>query len=341
MVCESHQVYATIVSMSEPRVVVIGGGTGSFVVLSGLKRYTSRITALVSMADDGGSTGQLRDELGALPPGDVRQCLVALSDSPRLRDLFTYRFEEGSLQGHAVGNLFLTALEKMTGSFVEAVEEASKVLAIKGRVEPISLDEVHMTITTSDGMVLNGQFKGAHADFEGALRPQVSLDKEAHINPAARQAILDADLIVIAPGGLYTSLAPALIVNGVQEALHTTKAPLVYICNLVTKPGQTDGFTVSDYASEIERFTTRPLDHVIYNSMLPSETLLQKYAHDNEFPVLYDKEKLEKASYVAHGSGLIAKGITHAVASDPIAEVRSYIRHDPEAVAQQIMNIIK
>ncbi len=327
--------------MSGPRVVVIGGGTGSFVVLSGLKRYTSNITALVSMADDGGSTGQLRDELGALPPGDVRQCLVALSDSPRLRDLFTYRFEEGSLQGHAVGNLFLTALEKMTGSFVEAVEEASRVLAIKGRVEPISLDKIHMTIVTKAGKQLKGQFVGAHADFEGSLRPEVRLDQEAHINPAARQAILAADIIVIAPGGLYTSLAPALIVHGVQDALKEAKAPLIYVSNLVTKPGQTDGFTVSDYAFEIERFTDRYLDHVIYNNTPPSDELLEKYAHDKEYPVAFNEPQMSTAHYQAHGVDLVARKITAATNSDPIAEVRSFIRHDPDKLARQIIAITK
>jgi uncharacterized cofD-like protein len=143
---------------NDVKVVVIGGGTGSFVVLSGLKKYVHNITALVSMADDGGSTGQLRDELGVLPPGDVRQCLVALSDSPKLRDLFNYRFDDGALKGHAFGNLFLTALEKMSGSFVDAVEQASKVLAITGRVEPITLDKTHLTITTPDGKVMKGQF---------------------------------------------------------------------------------------------------------------------------------------------------------------------------------------
>ena len=325
--------------MPAPKIVVIGGGTGSFVVLSGLKKYTPNITALVSMADDGGSTGQLRDELGALPPGDVRQCLVALSDSPRIRDLFTYRFEDGSLKGHALGNLFLSALEKMTGSFVEAVEEASRVLAITGRVEPISLDEIHMTISTSAGKVLKGQFVSAHADFEGAQRPDVTLDHEAHINPAAKHAILDADIVVIAPGGLYTSLAPALIVNGVRDALLETKAPLVYISNLVTKPGQTDDFTVSDYAAEIERFTKRPLDHVIYNDTPPGQTLLDKYAHDREYPVLFDEQTLASAHYTAHGADLVAKKIMSATAGDPIAEVRSFIRHDPDSLAQQIIKL--
>ena len=152
--------------MKGPRVVVIGGGTGSFTILSVLKHYVRDITALVNMSDDGGSTGQLRDELGVLPPGDVRQCLVALSDSPRVRDLFNYRFDEGSLKGHAVGNLFLTALEKMTGSFAEAVEEASSVLNITGQVEPMTLDPVTLSLEYDDGSSLEGQFHVTHADLK-------------------------------------------------------------------------------------------------------------------------------------------------------------------------------
>lgn len=156
------------------KIVVIGGGTGSFTVLTGLKHYVSHITALVNMADDGGSTGILRDELGALPPGDVRQCLVALSDSPKVRDLFNYRFEEGSLKGHAFGNLFLSALEKMTGNFAEGVELASEVLNITGRVEPITLDNVTLCAEGRDGTCVRGEFTIAHHEL--AERPRIWLD---------------------------------------------------------------------------------------------------------------------------------------------------------------------
>lgn len=326
--------------INDLKVVVIGGGTGSFVVLSGLKHYVHNITALVSMADDGGSTGQLRDELGALPPGDVRQCLVALSDSPKLRDLFNYRFEDGSLKGHAFGNLFLTALEKMNGNFADAVEEASELLAITGRVEPITLDETRMTVTTSDGKVMKGQFASAHGDFEGADRPQVSLDTPARINPAAKEAIDEADIVVIAPGALYTSIAPALLVSGVQQALKKTTAKLVYVCNLVTKPGQTDDFTVSDYATEIERFANKKLDYVIYNDVPPTKALLDRYAHQDEYPVGVDKQMLDGAHYQAKGCDLVAKKMWHnGSGSDPIAEVRSFIRHDPDVLAKEIVQL--
>ena len=230
-------------------IVVIGGGTGSFTLLQGLKRYTHNITALVNMADDGGSTGQLRDELGVLPPGDVRQCLVALSDTPKVRDLFNYRFDEGSFKGHAFGNLFLTALEKMTGSFAEAVEMASDVLKITGRVEPITLSNVQLCAEGADGKPITGEYKIAHAEI--ALRPNVWLEPEADANPEATKAILEADMVIIAPGNLYGSLAPARVISGIQEALKTTKAKCVYVANLVTKPGPTDGFSVKDFADEM------------------------------------------------------------------------------------------
>ena len=238
---------------TELKIAVIGGGTGSFTLLSALKDHTSQIAALVNMADDGGSTGQLRDELGALPPGDVRQCLVALSDSPKVRDLFNYRFEEGTLQGHAFGNLFLTALEKMTGSFAEGVDLASEVLNIKGIVEPITLSNVHLAMKDEKGETVHGEFAIADRDFKSS-RPEMWLEPLAEPNPRAIKAIETADIVVIAPGNLYGSLAPALIVPGIGEALERSSAFKVYVCNLVTKPGQTDGFKVSDFADEIERF---------------------------------------------------------------------------------------
>ena len=242
------------------KIVVIGGGTGSFTLLSALKNYTHNLTALVNMVDDGGSTGQLRDELGVLPPGDVRQCLVALSSSPKVRDLFNYRFNEGSMKGHAFGNLFMAALEKMTGSFAEAVELSGEVLNINGRVYPITLDDTRMSMKLSDGTVADGQYAAESLVIPRGERPWLELSPPAMINPRARQAILDADLVVIAPGLLYASLAPALLVRGVTRALSETKAKKVYVCNLINKPQQTEGFTVSDYADEIERFSGVKLD---------------------------------------------------------------------------------
>jgi len=319
--------------------VVIGGGTGSFTLLSGLKHYVSDITALVNMADDGGSTGQLRDELGALPPGDVRQCLVALSDSEKVRELFNYRFAEGTLKGHAFGNLFLTALEKMTGNFAEAVELASQVLNITGRVEPVTMTNVTLCAEGVDGEPVRGEYTIAHKEL--ASRPKIWLEPEAEANPRALSAITDADVVVIAPGNLYGSLAPALAVPGIGDALRETNATCVYVANLVTKPGPTEGFKVHDFADEVERLAGGDfLDYVIYNTSAPSEQLLERYAHDGEYGVGLDKDEMVQRHWEAKGARIIANAAWDGEqASDPLAHSRSFIRHDSDAVARQLMRI--
>jgi len=321
-------------------IVVIGGGTGSFGLLSRLKDYTTNITALVNMVDDGGSTGVLRDELGVLPPGDVRQCLVALSSSPSVRDLFNYRFDDGPMGGHAFGNLFLSALEKMTGSFAEAVETASEVLNIVGHVYPMTLDNIKLVARLADGREICGEDNIGNTAFGKGNRPELSLDPVAKINPKARQAILEADLIVIAPGNLYRSLGPALIVNGVSESLKETSAKKVYVCNLVTKYGQTDDFMVDDFASEIERFMGVPLDYVLYNNYRPGNDLIKKYALKNEFLVEWDEEKLSKKHYKASGRRMIADKIwRNPNKNDPLKSTRSLIRHNFDRVSRELMRI--
>ena len=325
-------------------VVVIGGGTGSFVLLSGLKHYTSRLTAVVNMADDGSSTGVLRDELGVLPPGDVRRCLVALSRSPDvLRELFEYRFDDGVLKGHAFGNLFLAALERMTGSFSEAVETASEVLSVRGRVVPATLDNVRLKLSWPDRqLVLHGErvidLEAFRYDPRDAT---VSLVPAARPNPEALSAIVAADLVVIAPGDLYTSLGPILVVDGFKEALQRTTAKVVYVCNLVTKRGQTDGFDVNTHAAEIERFAGAPiLDQVLYNINKPPNELLERYAKEGEYWVEADRTKLDKTHYIATGGDFLSMSEpTRETTGDPLAGRRSFIRHDPDAIAQKLMNI--
>ncbi|MDR0957483.1 MAG: YvcK family protein [Candidatus Nomurabacteria bacterium] len=326
-------------------VVVIGGGTGSFTIMSGLKKYVRDITALVSMADDGGSTGQLRDELGVLPTGDVRQCLVALSESPKVRDLFNYRFESGSMTGHAFGNLFLAALEKMTGSFAEAVDLAGEVLRIDGRVVPTTLDSVELVVQDGDKTII-GESNMSEYRFSADTKPQISVRKKngdgnVQVNPVAIQAIEEADLVVIAPGNLYRSIAPALTVSGMGEALQKTSARKIYVANLVNKPGQTDDFAVHDLAGEIERVAGGEfLNYVVYNVHQPSKKMLEKYAAEGELPVEIDAAALKSAHYKAKGAELLAGEIWHNPnAKDPIASQRTLIRHDPDAVARAIMKI--
>ena len=326
---------------NEIKIAVIGGGTGSFTMLSALKEYTSQIAAIVSMADDGGSTGVLRDELGTLPPGDVRQCLVALSDSPKIRDLFDYRFEEGTFKGHSFGNLLLTALEKVTGDFSEAVETASDILRVNGVVIPATLDNVRLKMEWAEtSVILHGE-RVIDAEFfkHDPRKASISLVPDAKVNPTALVAIEQADIVVIAPGDLYTSLGPLLVIDGIGQALSKTKALKVYVSNLVSKQGQTDGFTVSDHAAEIERFAGTPfLDYVIYNDEVPSVEVAARYKEEGGYVTEVDKETLQKAHYKTLSGNFLGK-MAKAHKGDSIPVTRSLIRHDTSAVAKSILEI--
>jgi uncharacterized cofD-like protein len=324
--------------------VVIGGGTGSFSVLSGLKYSLSDIVALVSMADDGGSSGLLRDDMGVLPPGDVRKCLVALSDAPlELRNLFNYRYESGALQGHSFGNIFLSTVEKMTNNFAEAVRITSDILRIHGQVVPITLNDVRLVITWPDGTSVHGESAIDTMHFaQGNSKPMLHLDPVATLNPAAEAALLRADIIVIAPGDLYTSIGALLAVPGVKEVIARASAKLVYVSNLVSKPGHTDGFTVADHANEITRFLggARQLDYVIYNTAALPTHLVDKYSREGEVPVLSNVQELQAAPYTAIGADLVSSHAADTQAGDPLKASRSYIRHDSHALAKVIENLI-
>lgn len=326
---------------TKPKITLIGGGTGSYTLLQALKNLPADITALVNMADDGGSTGVLRDEMGVLPPGDVRQCLVALSDaSQELRDLFTFRFPESNLlAGHSFGNIFLSAVELMTQNFEDGVRLAGDILQIKGRVLPITLDNCQLVMTTSQGTVI-GQRAIELSTIAPKTLPKLSFTTPPSILPDAHSAIMAADLVVIAPGNLYASLAPALIVPGVAAALQATKAKVAFVCNLVNKPNHTADFAVHDYAQEIERLTASGvLDYVFYNTDQPSAKLLQKYALEAEYPVLFNREVLAKANYIAVGGAFFSHQPMRRNANDNLI-VRSLIRHDAEAVVDAIAKLL-
>jgi uncharacterized cofD-like protein len=326
---------------NEIKITVIGGGTGSFTLLSALKKHTRQLAAVVNMADDGGSTGVLRDELGALPPGDVRQCLVALSDSPKIRDLFNYRFDEGTFQGHAFGNLLLTALEKMTGNFTEAVETASEILRVNGVVIPATLDNVRLKMEWPEAStILHGE-RVIDADFFNfdPRRANLSLSPAASANPTALAAIEQADLIVVAPGDLYTSLGPLLVIDGVGEALQKTKATVMYVSNLVTKQGQTAGFCVSDHAAEIERFIGgEALDYVLYNKQVPTKELARRYKEENAYLVPVDQDVLATKKYAAVGGDFLG-AVAEGHSNDVLPVTRSLIRHDSEAIARAVIEL--
>jgi uncharacterized cofD-like protein len=328
-----------------PRIVVIGGGTGSFTVLRALKDHACELTAIVNMIDDAGSSGLLRDELGVLPPGDIRQSLVALSTaSSELRDLFNYRFPEGTFGGHAFGNLFITALEKMTGSIGQAVRVAGEVLSIRGRVIPASTDDVRLALKTADGRTIHGEDRIGEGPASDQLfikgRPHhLYLEPQAHLNPEAQAAISAADLIVIAPGKLYSSILPSFLVSGMPEALRQSPAKIAYICNLMTRPNQTAGFTVTDFAAEVEHYAGGPiLDFVIYNTMRPTTELLERYTLEGELPVEYDPTNLSRQHYQAVGQPLISQQPFAQAKHDTLLK-RTLIRHDSAKLAQTIMNL--
>ena len=316
--------------------VTIGGGTGQFTLLSGLKKYPVRLTSIVSMADDGGSTGMLRDELGVLPPGDVRQCLVALSEADGImRDLFNYRYDNGGLKGHNFGNIFLSSLEKITGSFEEAVRVAGLVLAIRGEVMPVTPAKV--TLVCGKEKVLQGQYAIEQARIEPE-RASIRLEPESYANPKAVAAIESADCIVLGTGNLYCSIIPMLLVRGIPEALGRSGAKVVYYCNLMTKAGHYAGFNVLDFVGEIERYIGKGrVDFVTYNNHLPEKELVERYALEGEFPVAVGdiEEEFADVSFRPLPADLVSRASFVRKEGDPIK--RSLIRHNPDALAALII----
>ncbi|MFZ2187417.1 MAG: gluconeogenesis factor YvcK family protein [Candidatus Moraniibacteriota bacterium] len=324
------------------KVVTIGGGTGSFALLSGLKKYPIELSAIVSMADDGGSTGILRDELGVLPPGDVRQCLVALSDSPlMLRELMNYRFEEGGLSGHSFGNLFLSALEKVTGSFALGVAEAAKILNVKGEVIPVTNTDTHLFIQLKNDGLLQGENEINHNfEIQKYGVEKMYLLPQAIANPRAIEKILAADLIVIGPGNHYCSILPNLLVNGIPEAIRKSKAKIVYNCNLVNKKGQTEGFTLDDYIDAVEKHVGQGrIDFATYNIRKPSRELLKKYERDSEL-ISFDQPSRQRHYRVVQANLLGSKEL-HSFPGDAIAHTRSFIRHDTEELGKVLMMLLE
>jgi uncharacterized cofD-like protein len=315
------------------RVVVIGGGTGNFVVLRGLKKYPLELTAIVSMADDGGSTGILRDELGVLPPGDVRQCLVALSNSSRLmRSLMNYRFENGGLGGHSFGNLLLSALEKVTGSFEKAVEEAGKILYIKGKVIPVTTNQVRLKMVLKNEQLLEGEKEIYLSRQIDQGYKTIFLDPFPTANPRVIDEILNADLIVMGPGGLHTSLIPNLLVDGVSEAIRESQAKKVFVVNLMNRRGQTTGYKTSHYLGELSRFIgIDPFDHLLINREPPQKELIDAYAAEGE--LVEDDLKDGRAIY----ANLIGK-LAEENKKDLLK--RSLIRHDSVKLAEELVKIV-
>ncbi|MGB5596533.1 MAG: gluconeogenesis factor YvcK family protein [Crocosphaera sp.] len=280
-----------------PKIVAIGGGTGLSTLLRGLKQYSAYITAIVTVADDGGSSGRLRDEIGVLPPGDIRNCMAALADEEKLlTELFQYRFQAGDgLTGHSFGNLFLTAMTAITGrDFEKAIAASSKVLAIRGKVLPATLSDVRLWAELDDGRFIEGESHITEAG--GKIRKIGCFPENPPGLPAALQAIREADYIIMGPGSLYTSIIPNLLVPEIREALIRVKVPRIYVCNIMTQPGETEGYTVSDHIKAIDRVCKqRIFDAILVQRISPSPIALKHYAKENCHPVFLDREDVTKS----------------------------------------------
>lgn len=310
------------------KIVTIGGGTGSFVLLSGLKKYTKNLTAIVTMADSGGSAGILRDELGILPPGDIRRCLVALSSSPKiLLDLFNYRFSTGHLAGDSFGNLFLAALSEISGSFEKAVALASEILKIQGKVIPVTLDKTTLYAQLENSQIIKGEENIDRPKHNPELKiKKVYLKPKALANCRALQAIKEADLVIIGPGDLYTSIIPNLLVEGIVKAIKNSKARKIYLVNLMTKYGETNNFQVHNFIEETEKYLGKEIiNYVIYNNKRPASRLLEKYEKEKKYFVEWDEKKLENRKF-------------KAISVDVISS-KNLVRHQPDKLAKVIFDL--
>jgi len=321
-------------------IITVGGGTGSYTVLSGLKHLKDvSLTALVSMADDGGSTGVLRNELGVLPPGDVRQCLVALSEhSEAMNKLMNYRFNGGTtLSGHSFGNILLAALEKVTGSFAEGVEIASEILKIKGKVMPISHDKAVLAVELADGSVVEGETNIQETDLKNGLK-KIFYKSEVSLDEHAEKPILNADMIILGPGNYYCSVVPNLIVKGFKESVQRSNAKLVFPVNLTNKMEHTQNWKVSDYVKDIEKYLDRPVDYILVNNQKPSEEQVKAYELEEGKGVLVEDDLDDPRVIRAY---LLSTNMVEQDSGDSIKAVRGFIRHDSKKLAECIKALLK
>ena len=292
--------------ISGVKVAALGGGTGLSTMLKGLRLYTRNITAIVSVADDGGSSGMLRQDFGMLPPGDVRNCLSALSDiDPVLGDLMNYRFKEGSLKGHSLGNIMLAALNETSGSFEEAVQKFAHVLGIVGMVYPVTNENVTLKAVLSNNKTISGESNiGSYSEAVWNRIDHVEIEpKNPQPVDGAIRAIKKADVIVLGPGSLYTSIIPNLLVDGIADAIKESKALKIYVCNLMTQRGETEGYTAYDHLAAIEKHSYEGIaDMMIVNNATVPEYLLERYAEENAAPVHIDTENILKHTKLIQGN---------------------------------------
>lgn len=319
-------------SRRSPRVVAIGGGTGLSTMLRGLKNETERLTAIVTVADNGGGSGVLRQELGMLPPGDVRNCLQALANTePTMEALLSYRFTEGNLKGQSFGNLFLAALNGMCGSFDKAVAKMSEVLAITGRVLPVTNENVQILADFDDGVTITGESE--IADYKKQRDSRIlrvyMLPEKPPALPECLEAIEKADLILLGPGSLYTSVIPNLLIDGIAEAIHASGAVKVYVMNLMTQDGETEGYTAEDHIRALfDHGGAGLFDYCLVNNLPIPPEILAEYRREGAAPI------------EVNARALLHLGVRAEYA--PIAGWnRGLIRHDPEALAAAVMELYR
>jgi len=311
-----------------PKIVAIGGGTGLSNLLYGLKEYSSNITAVVTVTDDGGSSGRLRRQFGLLAPGDIRNCLVALADTePLMRNLFQFRFGgEAELNGHSFGNLFITAMTKVTGDFEKAVKESSKVLAIRGRVIPSTLEEVGLIAEYADGTKISGESK--ISGEKKAIRKIYLSHKTCDPTPEALEAIKDADVIVVGPGSLYTSVIPNVLIEGITKAILESKGLKVYICNIMTQSGETDDYKASDHIEAlVAHAKSKLIDYCILNLARIPLDFIEKYKQEDAEPVVADTEKVKEMGF--------------SVIEEDLLNATDYLRHDAQKLAGIVMDLLE
>jgi len=317
-------------SMKIPRIVCLGGGNAMpKAILSGLKNYPVKLSVICAMLDSGGSAGRLRRDYKIVSPGDIRRALIALANtSPVTKELFDYRFKTGELKGHHFANLFITALELATNNYERAIKEISKFLNVKHEIIPSTFDDANLYALLEDGKIISGETNIDIPKHNGNLKiKKVFLKPKARAYPQAIVAIKKADLIVIGPGDLYSSLAQILLTEGIPEAIRKSKAKKVYICNLMTKYGETNNFTVTDFIKEIERYLGSKVDYVIYNNFIPKKVRIKKYKkeHPELLELVKTNENLSFKKFI--GKNLLLK--------------KGPIEHDPNKIAKVILNLCR
>lgn len=321
------------------KVTLVGGGTGSFTLLNGLKNHPDLdLAAIVAMSDDGGSSGILRDELGALPPGDTRQCLVALSQSDEIwRKLFNFRFSAGRVKGQNFGNLFISALEQLTGSFEQALQIAGHLLQVRGQIIPVTLDNVRLVAQTESGQIIKGEH---NIDQKEQRIARLYFDHLPAPNPLAISRLLNCDLIVVCPGDIYTSILPNILVKSIAKTIRDSNALKVYVCNLMTQRNHTDKFKVIDFVLFLEKYLGADIfDYVIYNTQRPRPNFLKSYQQEGEFLVEYDEAAFVGRKTVFLGEDIVSQKIPQKVKGDLLQ--RALIRHDSVEIASILHNLIK